>query len=48
MLDNTYHHADEILRSYQGHPLYVGDLSAAEDIAWLKNNNVNTGNAPPT
>jgi len=36
MQDLNYRHADEILRSSQGHCLYVGDISAAEDIAWLK------------
>ena len=36
MLDLTYHHADEIIKSSQGHALYIGDASAAEDVIWLK------------
>ena len=44
MLDNSYHHADEVLRSYQQHPLFIGDISAAEDIEWLKSNKVGVGN----
>ena len=38
-----YHHYDEIFRSTQGHPLYLGDIQAAEDIEWLMSNNVRTG-----
>jgi hypothetical protein len=43
MLDLTYHHADEILKSPQGHALYIGDASAAEDVAWLREHTVRTG-----
>ena len=31
-----YKHADEVLRSAQGHSLYIGDIQAAENIEWLK------------
>lgn len=30
-----YHHADEVLRSSQGHGLFVGDVQAAENVEWL-------------
>jgi hypothetical protein len=46
MYDLTYRHADEILKSQQGHALYIGDASAAEDVAWLKERNVRTGTSP--
>ncbi len=36
MLDMAYRHADEVMRSSQGHALYIGDACAAEDVAWLK------------
>jgi len=29
MLDLAYHHADEILRTSQGHALFIGDCTAA-------------------
>ena len=48
MLDNTYHHADEVLKSYQQHPLFIGDVSAAEDIDWLKSNKIGVGNSSLT
>lgn len=35
-MNNSYHHADEVFRSPQGHPLYLGDAQAAEDVAWLR------------
>lgn len=38
-----YHHADGIILSPQGHALYVGDVQAAEDTQWLRENNVRTG-----
>ena len=43
MLDLSYHHADEILKYSQGHSLFIGDATAAEDVSWLKENNVKTG-----
>jgi len=43
MLDLNYHHADDVHKSTQGHSLYIGDAAAAEDIAWLKTNNIKTG-----
>lgn len=43
MLDLSYHHADEILRSAQGHALHIGDATAAEDVHWLKDQNIRTG-----
>ena len=36
MQDINYHHADDVLKSSQGHSLFVGDVSAAEDVGWLK------------
>lgn len=33
---NSYSHADEIYTSDAGHTLWVGDLQAAENVAWLK------------
>jgi hypothetical protein len=36
MLDLAYRHADEVMKSSQGHALYIGDACAAEDVAWLK------------
>lgn len=36
MLDLSYHHADEIIKSSQGHSLFIGDATAAEDVQWLK------------
>lgn len=36
MVEQPYRHADEILRNGQGHALWIGDVQAAEDIAWLK------------
>jgi hypothetical protein len=38
-----YHHADEVLRSSQGHSLFVGDVQAAENVEWLQEKNVKTG-----
>ena len=38
-----YHHYDEIFKSPQGHPLFLGDIQAAEDIQWLLANNIRTG-----
>lgn len=43
-----YHHANEILRSPQGHALFIGDCSAAEDVGWLHEQNVRTGDSLPT
>jgi hypothetical protein len=43
MLDLSYHHADEIIKSAQNHTLYIGDASAAEDVEWLRENNIRTG-----
>ena len=40
-----YHHYDEVWRSSQGHPLFLGDVQAAEDLEWLKRANVRTGTA---
>lgn len=40
---SSYHHADEVHRSPQGHCLYVGDVQAAEDTHWLLTHNVKTG-----
>jgi hypothetical protein len=45
MLDNSYHHANEVLNSYQQHSLFIGDVSAAEDIEWLKNNRIGVGSS---
>jgi hypothetical protein len=42
-MDGTYHHADEVLRSYQKHPLFIGDVAAAEDVSWLKHNKIGVG-----
>ena len=39
-----YRHGDEVLRSSQGHGLFIGDIQAAEDTDWLKDNNIRTGN----
>lgn len=44
MYELNYHHADEILKSPQGHPLFIGDAAAAEDVEWLKQNDIHTGN----
>jgi hypothetical protein len=43
MLDLSYHHADEVFRSPQGHAIYIGDATAAEDVRWLKEQNIRTG-----
>ena len=42
-----YHHGDEVYRSSQGHGLFLGDIQAAEDIDWLRENNIRTGKASP-
>jgi len=36
MLGHSYNHADEIFKSSNGHSVWIGDLQAAEDVAWLK------------
>lgn len=44
MLDIAYHHADYIIITNFGNRLWIGDVSAAEDVAWLKDKNIRTGN----
>ena len=42
-MQETYHHADEVLRSAQGHGLFIGDVQAAEDVEWLCEHDIRTG-----
>lgn len=39
----SYSHANEIITSANKHVLWVGDIQAAENIAWLKEKNIKTG-----
>ena len=43
MLEGSYNHADEVYKSQQGHSLFIGDVQAAEDDEWLRDNNVKMG-----
>jgi len=43
MYTNDYRHADPIFVTDIHHTLWLGDCQAAEDIAWLKENNIKTG-----
>lgn len=38
-----YSHANEILTSNDRHVLWIGDIQAAENIAWLKDKNIKVG-----
>lgn len=40
----SYKHASQILTSKNGHALWIGDIQAAENVAWLKENNIRIGN----
>ena len=41
-MSDTYNHADEVLRSPQGHVLYIGDIQSAENIDWIHEKNIKT------
>lgn len=45
-MSHSYSHANAVYVNQKGHSLWVGDIQAAENVAWLKEKNIKTGKHP--